>query len=64
MNIQNFDGVETPDEALRRALRERVPVFIGVAMTSEEIRLILRELRDIVHEPSGLVIGRRQRPRR
>ncbi|MBX3203578.1 MAG: hypothetical protein KF764_00855 [Labilithrix sp.] len=61
LNVQNFDDVETAEDALRRALRERAPIFIGVAMKAQEVRFVLEHLRDIVHEPAWFVIGRRQR---
>ena len=64
LNVQNFDDVETAEDALRRALREQGPIFIGVAMSDDEIRVVLEHLGDVVHEPSGLLIGRRQRRRR
>lgn len=64
LNVQNFDGVETTEDALRRALRERAPIFIGVAMKAEEVGLVLEHVREIVHEPAWFVIGRRQRRRR
>jgi hypothetical protein len=64
LNVENFDDVETAEDALRRALREPGSIFIGVPMTAPEVRLVLDHLRDVVHEPAGLVIGRRQRRRR
>lgn len=63
LNVQNFDDVATAEDALRRALREPGPIFIGVPMTVPEVRLVLEHLRDVVHEPAGFVIGRRQRRR-
>lgn len=61
LNVQNFDDVETAEDALQRALRERSPIFIGVAMKAQEVHLVLEHLRDVVHEPAWFVIGRRQR---
>ena len=64
LNVQNFDDVATAEDALRRALRGAGPIFIGVPMTAPEVRLVLEHLRDVVHEPAGFVVGRRQRRRR
>jgi hypothetical protein len=61
LNVQNFDGVVTADDALQRALRERMPLFIGVAMDAREVRLVVEHLRDVWHEAAGSVIGTRQR---
>lgn len=61
LNIQNFDDVETAEEALRRALRERTPIFIGVTMNAREVRSVMKHLGDICHEPAWFVIGARQR---
>lgn len=60
LNIQNFDDVETAEEALRRALQERTPIFIGVPMSARETRSVLAHLGDTWHEASWSVIGRRQ----
>lgn len=61
LNVQNFDNVETTEDALRHALRDRAPIFISVAVKPQEVRFVLEHLRDIVHEPAWFVIGRRQR---
>ncbi|MBX3230670.1 MAG: hypothetical protein KIT84_00520 [Labilithrix sp.] len=64
LNVQNFDDVETAADALRRALRQPGPIFIGVPMESQEVRQVFEHLRDVVHEPAWFVIGQRQRRRR
>lgn len=64
LNVENFDDVETAEDALRRALREPGSIFIGVAMTPAEVRLALEHTQHVLHEPAGLVIGQRQRRRR
>lgn len=61
LNIQNFDDVETAEDALRRALQERTPIFIGVTMSAREVRSALAHLGDIWHEASWFLIGARQR---
>lgn len=61
VNAVHFDGVHSADEALRRALRERSKVFIGVALEPDEARFVLDHLSGLVNEPAGFVIGRRQR---
>lgn len=58
LNVESFDGVE---DALLRALRERTPIFIGVAMNASEVRHVIEHLRDVVHESAWSVIGPRQR---
>ena len=61
VNAMGFDGVQTAEEALRRALREPSQVFIGIVLEPREVALVLHHLRDLVHEPAGFVIGSRQR---
>lgn len=63
-NAMWFDGVETAEEALRRALREPSRVFVGVALEADEVTDVVDYMRDLVEEPAGFVIGRRQRRER
>lgn len=60
-NAMSFDGVETAEDALCRALVEPSRVFVGVALESDEVNYVVDYMRDLVEEPARVVIGRRQR---
>lgn len=61
LNVMNFDGVTTPEEALKRAKAEGTPIFIGVALETAEVRSVVRHIAELLHEPAATVIGSRQR---
>lgn len=64
VNAMWFDGVETAEDALRRARREPSRIFVGVALDADEMNYVIDYMRDLVEEPMGLIIGGRQRRER
>lgn len=64
VNAMWFDGVETAEDALRRALREPSKVFVGVAPDNDEVNYVIEYMHELVHEPIGPIIGGRQQRER
>lgn len=64
LNATWFDGVKTAEDALRRALRERSKVFVGVVLDNDEVKYVIDYMHDLVHEPIGPIVGGRQRRER
>lgn len=61
VNAMYFDRVRSTDDAVKRALSQGSPLFIGVALDVYEVRKILSRLRDVTSEVGAAVLGDRQR---
>ena len=62
VNVAHFDHVKNPLQALEKALSQPGNVFIGVAVTVDEIDAhIARPLEDATCEMAAYVVGGRQR---
>ena len=63
VNAGHFDGVTTLDQILRRAKKERSPVFIGVKVEEEEMPLVSKRVDDACAEAAAFIYGGRRRRR-
>lgn len=64
LNIGEFTDHLSAEEALRRALAERGPVFIGVQLSPAERRRACLELTDNFTEVAAFLVGARLRAQR
>ena len=64
VNVAMFDGVETPAEILDRALAEPGDLFVGVALSQEDLENVRPRITSACREAAAFVIGRRQRAAR
>ena len=64
LNVGRFDDVRSLDEVLGLARAERGPVFVGVALRDDEVRLASRRLADAAEETAALLGGERRRQKK
>lgn len=61
VNVAVFDGVASLEEALKLALVQRGPVFIGLHLEDRELAGPLDRVKHMAAEAAAHIIGRRQR---
>ena len=66
VNAAHFDDVDTLEDVLEVAKKEKGHVFIGFVVAQDELRLISDRVHDACREGAAFVVGKRQRkqPRR
>ena len=60
LNVRELDGVETVEDGLFIAGRQRAPIFIGVPVTKAELGLLLERVGHGHREAAGRLVGRRR----
>lgn len=60
VNAMYFDDVWSAEDAVKRALREAGPIFVGIALDGREARQVLDRLHDVTSELAAMVLGERQ----
>ena len=61
LNVARFDVPKRIEEIVRMALRQRGAIFIGVALSTGEVRHLLDEAAMLLPNATGPMVGRRQR---
>jgi hydrogenase maturation factor len=64
VNAGRFDDVDTLEEALRVAKKERGAIFIGFVVQEDEVPLLSDRVQDACKEGAAFVVGKRRRKRR
>lgn len=61
VNAARFDDLQTLEDVLAKAKKEKTAIFIGFVATGGDVPLIVDRAQDACKEGAAFVVGRRQR---
>lgn len=64
VNVAGYRGDRDPHKLLELALADGGTLFVGVRLHASEVRDLLRYLDEMAYEPTGFILGTRNRRRR